>query len=274
MKNYVHILRNHKHPLRFIAGRALVKSGLCESLMIPQNGYCLRFYPSNLSEQLWVDRTWREPELRLIRTYLRSGNHVIDVGANVGDTVLTAALKVGADGRVWAIEAHPRTFSFLQGNLALNRASNVVALNAAAASETGRLSFSDDRRDDMNRVGGKGIEVAALRLDDLVPHRGLIDLLKIDVEGYELQVLRGAPDFLARTRCILFEVAESHFQQYGYNLANVLDLLVDQGFTLLRPIGQASAVRIGADFATDRVENLIGVRDIDEFSERSGWLIG
>ena len=73
MKNYLRILRNHKRPLRFIAGRALAKSGLCTRLTIPQDGYRLRFYPSNLSEQLWVDRTWREPELQLIRCLFTGG---------------------------------------------------------------------------------------------------------------------------------------------------------------------------------------------------------
>ena len=198
---------------------------------------------------------------------------MIDVGANVGDTALTAALEVGAEGHVWAIEAHPRTYSFLLGNIALNGATNVEALNAAAAYDPGRVSFSDDRRDDMNRVGGMGVEVEALRLDDLVPYRGRIDLLKIDVEGYELQVLSGAPDILACTHCVVFEVAESHFRRYGYEVATVLALLAQQGFTLLRPFGEARAARIGVDFNTDSVENLIAVRDIDDFADRSGWTI-
>jgi FkbM family methyltransferase len=220
-----------------------------------------------------VDRCCREPELRLIRAYLRVGDHVIDVGANVGDTALTAALEVGSEGHVWAIEAHPRTFSFLLGNIALNEARNVTALNAAAAYEPGRVSFSDDRRDDMNRVGGRGVNVQALRLDDLVPYRGRINLLKIDVEGYEIQVLRGAPDILARTCCVVFEVAESHFRHYGYELANLLALLKERGFALLRPIGEARAIRIGADFVTIAVENLIAVCDVDDFASRSGWSI-
>lgn len=274
----VNVLRKHKHPLRFLAGRVLVKSGFCSRLTIPQRGFRLRFYPSNLSEQLWVDRSWREQELRLIRAFLRNGDQVIDVGANIGDTALTAALKVGAEGRVWAIEAHPRTYSFLMGNLALNRAKNILALNAAAAAEPGSLSFSDDRRDDMNRVAGadmrsRAINVEARRLDDLVPHRGPIDLLKVDVEGYELQVLLGAPDILRDTRCIFFEVAESHFRYFGYNIGTVLELLLGQGFTLLRPVSETVAVRIGADFRTDRVENLLAVRNLDDFASRCGWAI-
>lgn len=274
MKSYVSILRNHKRPFRFVAGRLLVKTGLCARLTIPQAGYRLRFYPSNLSEQLWVDNAWREPELRLIRACLRPGDHMIDVGANVGDTALTAALEVGAGGRVYAIEAHPRTYGFLLGNLALNGAANVEALNAAAAAQPGKLSFSDDRRDDMNRVGGTGIDVDAQRLDDLIPYRGPVELLKIDVEGYELQVLNGAPDILARTRIVLFEVAESHFRHFGYDLGTVLRLLTQQGFTLLRPTEAMKAVRIGADFATERVENLIAARDVDAFVTRSGWAMG
>lgn len=273
MNHYFSILRSHKRPLRFIAGRILVKSGYCRYLTIPQLGYRLRFYPSNLSEQLWVDRGWREPELRLIRAYLRPGDQVIDVGANVGDTVLTAAIKVGTGGCVWAIEAHPRTYSFLQGNIALNKISNVVALNSAASGETGKLSFSNDRRDDMNRVQGTGIDVEARRLDDLVPDHGVIDLLKIDVEGYELQVLSGATKTLARTRCVIFEVAEQHFQYFGYSMGTVLELFVKQGFTLLRPTGDMQAIPIGANFATEKVDNLIAVRDLTEFTARSGWSI-
>ena len=270
---YIEILRQHKRPLRFVAGRVLVVSGLCSLLTIPQHGYRLRFYPSNLSEQLWVDRGWREPELRLIRAYLRPGDRAIDVGANVGDTALTAALAVGAAGHVWAIEAHPRTFRYLEGNIALNRANNIEAINAAAAASPGRLSFSDGRRDDMNRVGGQEIEVEAQRLDDLIEWRGRIDLLKIDVEGYELPVLQGATEILRRTECILIEVAEHHFQDFGYSVGALLELIEGFGMQLLRPTGPGEVKRIGSDFATDKVENLIAVRDVAGFAQRTGWSI-
>lgn len=89
--HYFKVRRNHKRPLRFIVPRALVRSGLCTRMTIPQTWYRLRFYPSSLSEQLWVDHCPREPDLQLICTYLRSGDRVIDVGVSVGDTVLTSA---------------------------------------------------------------------------------------------------------------------------------------------------------------------------------------
>ena len=273
MRHYLQVLRDHKRPLRFVAGRMLVKSGLCERLTIPQNGYHLRFYPSNLSEQLWVDRSWREPELTLIRAYLRLGDKVIDVGANVGDTAITASLKVGSKGKVWAVEAHPRTYGYLLGNIKLNGVSNIEALNAAAATEPGRLLFGNDRRDDMNRVGQPGIEVDAIRLDDLIQFSGDIDLLKIDVEGYELQVLGGAPKILNRTHFVLFEVSEAHFRNFGYNLTDLLETFVKYGFTLLRATENEAVERIGPDYRTDGVENLMAVRDVEEFVRRSEWRV-
>jgi FkbM family methyltransferase len=273
LAHFASVLRNHRRPFRLVVARALTMSGLSSRLTIPQRGYRLRFYPSNLSELLWVDPTARERELRLVRACLQPGDHVIDVGANVGDTALTAATAVGPTGRVWAIEAHPRTYAFLLGNLTLNGVANVSPVNAAAGAAPGRLSFGDARRDDTNCIGGTGLEVEAARLDHLVPYKGRIDLLKIDVEGYELPVCHGAPDTLARTRIVLFEVAERHFRRYGYDLATMLALLEAQGFTVLRPLGERHATRIDVRFTTDAVENLIAVRDTEEFEARTGWVV-
>jgi FkbM family methyltransferase len=273
VKNYVHIVIEHKRPLRFLVGRFLVKSGLCRLLTIQQNGYCLRFYPSNLSEQLWLDRSWREPELRFVKAYLRLGDHAIDVGANVGDTALTASLEVGTHGWVWAIEPHPRTFAFLTGNIRLNGAPNITAINAAAAAQPGRLMFEDGRRDDMNRVGELGVHVEVQRLDDIVSHRGRIDLLKIDVEGYELPVLYGAPEILKATRCIYFEVSKAHFRHFGYDIGAVLALLEGCGFLLLKLDGEQRLTRISSAYTTERVENLIAVRDLEELTERVNWAL-
>jgi|HubBroStandDraft_6_1064221.scaffolds.fasta_scaffold64849_2 hypothetical protein len=148
--------------------RQSVKRGLCPALTINQHGYRLRFYPSNHSGQLWVDDSLREPELRLVKYYLRRGDDVIVAGANVGDTVLTASIKVGSSGRVWAIEPHPRTFEFLVGNIMLNGVSNIEAPNVVGAPDGGNLAFCGGRRDVINRVGETGVFVRAQRLDELV----------------------------------------------------------------------------------------------------------
>lgn len=273
MKNYINILLNHSHPFWFLVGRLLVKTGLCRLLTISQKGYRLRFYPSNLSEQLWVDKGRREPELLLMRAVLRRGDTVVDVGANIGDTALTAAYEVSATGHVWAIEPHPRTYSFLVGNIELNKFGNITSINRAVASEPGRLSFSDERRDDMNRVDQHGIDVVAQTLDKIIEYDGPVTLLKVDVEGYELPVLQGARSLLSRTQFVLIEVAEKHFEHFGYDLHAVLQILDESGFELLRPVGPGVATKIDVDFRTSQVENLVAVRDRSNFVRRSGWIV-
>jgi FkbM family methyltransferase len=157
---------------------------------------------------------------------------VFDVGANVGNLTLAAAALVGARGAVWSIEAHPRTYGYLLENVALNARVNVTPLHAAAGDKRAVMSFSDGWLDDQNRVDDGGpLAVKVERLDDLVPARR-VQLLKIDVEGYELFVLRGARSLLDGTDCVYFECAERAYGRYGYAVTDVVALLEQKGFTV------------------------------------------
>jgi FkbM family methyltransferase len=271
--DYLRILRRHQHPARFVAGRALVKSGLCKFLTIQQKDYKLHFFPSNLSESLWVDPMWREPELAFFRAYLKPGNRVIDVGANIGDTALAASSQVGVAGRVWAVEPHPNTFAYLKKNVELNRRGNIELIHAAASSQRGSLSLSNDRRDDMNRVVTNGVPVRAERLDDLVEQTDDINLLKIDVEGYELSVLRGAGRILKFTQVVYFEVSEMMFRSFGYTVTDVFDCLHSVGFQLLKISGPCTLANIDVTYVPSEVENLLAVRNVDEVVRKTGWVL-
>jgi FkbM family methyltransferase len=273
MKHYIRILQAHPRPIRLILARGLAISGLCRRLTIKQQGYRLRFHRSNLAEQLWINPLCREDALEFFRAYLKPGDKVIDVGANIGDTVLTAAVNVGATGRVWAVEPHPRTFRFLEANLKLNGLTNVEAINSAAGDTLGEVTFSDGRRDDMNRVGGGMLRVPIHRLDDLVACCDPIALLKVDVEGYEKPVFLGAPAILEKTQYLHFEVSRTHFSWFGYQIRDLLRLLESLDFKLFRIESNGTLQRIDVDFETDKVENLIGLRSATEFVERTGWEI-
>ena len=266
------VLRRHPRPWRFLAGRGLALSGLCERLIIRQNGYRLRFYPSNLSEILFVFPAFREADLAFFRAFLRVGDHVVDVGANIGDVAALACSIVGPSGHVCAIEPHPRIFRYLQGNLALNGFSWATAINAGAGAEEGAATIEDDRRDDMNRVGGDGLEIRIRRLDDLLPAGGRIELMKLDVEGYELFALRGATATLDRVDCLHFECSETLSARFGYRAQAVVDLLRDRGFAILRVVAPGAL----ADFESlraDEVCNLVAARDRRALIERTGWRI-
>ena len=273
MKNYWHLIRGHQKPVRFLLARLLMLTRTCRLLTIRQSGYRLRFHPSNISSQLWIDPDGRSSDLQFLRDYLQPGDVVVDVGANIGETVLTASTRVGAQGHVLGIEPHPRTFRFLQDNVQLNGVSNVALINRAAGAASAVVTFSDDRRDDMNRVGGGDIRVPVDLLDALVPDGGSIALLKVDVEGYERFVFEGAPKVLRRTACVFFEVSGPHFARFECRTSEVLDLLLAAGFQLFRVAAPGSLSPISRDFDTDGFENLVALRDVADGRRRSGWVI-
>ncbi len=242
-------------------------------LIIQQRGYRLHFHPSNLAEQLWLEPRWREDALDFFRAYLKPGDKVIDVGANIGDTVLTASTCVGSDGRVWAVEPHPRTFRFLTANLKLNHVKNVERINYAAGESSGEVVFTDNRRDDMNKVGNGTLTVHVRPIDELVAYRDTIALLKVDVEGYEKLVFAGAKMILEKTCCLHFEVGQTHFSWFGYEIRDLLQLVESKGFQLFRIPSNGCLEGIDNNYNTDVVENLVGLRRPSDFRERTGWLI-
>jgi FkbM family methyltransferase len=273
VKNYWKLLRNHRKPARFLAARLLMATGFCRAFVIRQQGYRLRFHNANLSSQLWIDPTDANDSQAFFRDYLETGDLVLDVGANIGTTVLTASVQVGNTGRVVGVEAHPRTYEFLEDNVRLNRAPNIRLINSAVGATAGTIGFSDDRRDDMNRVQGGDLEVPIDRLDALVSEPGPVALLKVDVEGYEKFVFDGAPDVLRRTICVYFEVSALHFAYFQYSTRDVLHLLLSTGFNVYRVSGPATLTAITAEFDTDRFESLVALRDEHDFKRRTGWAI-
>jgi FkbM family methyltransferase len=273
VKNYLKLAINHKRPARFVVARLLMSTGLCRLFRIRQRGYELWFHAANLSSQLWIDPTERDDALKFFRDYLKPGDRVVDVGANIGDTVLVASTQVGGAGHVVGLEAHPRTFRCLEENVRLNRATNVKLIESAVGAESRMIRFSNDRRDDMNMVGGGTLLIRMNRLDDLLSSTLPVTLLKIDVEGYERFVLEGATETLRRTQCVYCEVCAAHFRRFGYATRDVLQLLWRAGFLLYRVIGPSRLIAIGADFEAETYENLIALREIDEFCARTHWMV-
>jgi FkbM family methyltransferase len=273
MKNYYRLLRNHKYPVRFLVARLLMLTGACRFFTIAQNGYRLRFHRSNVAMYRWIAPVEQNIDLEFFRAYLKQGDTVVDVGANIGETVLTESLAVGNSGRVIAFEPHPRTFGFLSQNLVLNQVRNVEAHNLGLGENPGMVSFSDSKRDDMNRVDcdASGLEVRIDRLDNCVPSLGRVQLVKVDVEGYEKFVFAGAPDLLKRAECVYFEVSSTHFGWFGYTTRELLEVLIQAGFQLFRLVKPGCLAPILVSFESDHFENLVALRDLPAFQQRSGW---
>jgi FkbM family methyltransferase len=130
---------------------------------------------------------------------------VVDCGAHVGKYTLPASKMVGG-GKVIAIEAHPENYHALLENIDLNRSRNIMALNVAAFDYDGQIELNDAIHDAGYGVKGHSSEdsilVKARTIDSiLLGDLGLskVDYMKIDVEGAEVEVLKGARKIIAKS---------------------------------------------------------------------------
>lgn len=256
-------------------GEALMFLGVSKFFSINRGDFKVRFYPTNISLRLWVAKLRRltvfKDDEDFFRGYLQPGDVVIDVGANIGFQTLIASVTVRQQGKVHSIEAHPGTYKALCGNVKFNGFTNISTYNLAVGEKQGHITFSDKKQDDRNSVvsGAEGVTVEMNRLDNMDFGESLIALLKVDVEGYERFVFDGADRLLKNILCIYYESAESHFQKFGYGCLELNRLLREKGFDLFS-FADNRLLRIGESYISEKAENIIAIRDIDDFTRRTG----
>lgn len=262
LPNYIKQAYKRPNPLRFLVSQCLLVTNIGRFITFRVQDFRLRFYPSALSATLWESPNDRHEDDTIIRNLLKKGDTFIDVGANIGSLSIAAALTVGQEGHVLAVEPHPRIFTYLTGNLALNTIQNCRAVNVALGDTIGTVRFSDRRfTDDQNSIGHaqnqpQGIDVPLELLDNLTHELPLINLLKVDVEGYELLVLKGAAQTLAKTQYILFESFEPTFQQNGYSCTDLFKLIQSHNFGIYQQNGD-KWLPIPEGYMSKNVENLL-----------------
>ena len=150
----------------------------------------------------------------------KQGDIVIDIGANIGRYTIISSKRVGTKGKVVAIEAHPGNFEILNRNIKLNQLTNIIPLNYAAYSKETKIKlYVPDEESGytiyhtlMERTGKKFVEVNANTLDYLLQLNEIrqeeVNWIKIDVEGAEFEVLKGATNVLSKSKdiALLIEV--------------------------------------------------------------------
>jgi FkbM family methyltransferase len=191
---------------------------------------------------LWFDRSdehltpwirgqgvWEADVMKLLARWLKPGSLFVDVGANVGFHAVFAA-RLGA--HVVAVEPVPWTLELLRANV-WRHGAEVEVVEAAASDSVGTVRIAHDPAHRSGAaIGPEGIEVRTAPLDELVPE-GAVDVLKVDVEGAEPLVLRGASSLLARSP-VLAAVVEFRNEPHagGESPADVLAFYQSLGFEL------------------------------------------
>lgn len=172
------------------------------------------------------------PEMLVWRLRLGPGDLFVDVGANVGSYAIWAA-ELGAD--VIAVEPAEDTFALLQENIALN-GYTVDAINVAVGASCGTARFTSGR-DCINHLDpGGSVETRLETVDSLIGDRTVAGM-KVDVEGFEIEVLRGCSRALAENRIRLIQIEWNSASQaaVGTDRRPVADLLSKHGYGLYRP---------------------------------------
>jgi FkbM family methyltransferase len=180
---------------------------------------------------------------RLVARYLAPGMTVVDVGANVGYYSLLALSLVGEGGRVLAFEPAERPRARLRS--ILGDVPNVVILDRALGARTETATLYVDRELDNDTPtmvaseGGVPVEVSVIRLDDCAAELGVerIDLLKLDVEGWEPHVLDGASGLLSRGEigALLCELNEFWLHRTGTSAERLYQRILGLGFVDTTP---------------------------------------
>lgn len=150
--------------------------------------------------------TYEPEQTALFARWLAPGDTLLDVGAHVGYYTLVSSGLVGAGGRVYAFEPNPRNVRFLRRHVEANAAANVQVVESAVSDRAGTVRFDFGSGSGTGHIAEAGtLEVRATRVDDFVREQGISPgAMKIDVEGAEVRVLRGALETLRRSRPVVF----------------------------------------------------------------------
>lgn len=219
-------IRDDKIPFR-TKYRFLMKMGNYEYFM---SGFCFLGETNPL-------------ETHTLKSLIKNGEVVVDVGAHIGWYTLVASQCVGRLGKVISFEPHPFCIDRLRNNVSLNNFTNVKIEQIALSDKNKKVSFwiGDDMggslvKENTQRLTKgkvKRISVKAQTLDSYVVSQKIkrISLIKIDVEGAELKVLRGAKNILQKqSPYLIVEVIEENLKAFAANRVMLFNFVREFGY--------------------------------------------
>jgi FkbM family methyltransferase len=187
-------------------------------------------------------------ETELFKRLVKKGMVVVDVGANIGYYTLLAAHLVGDEGKVFAFEPDPNNYYLLCKNIEINGYRNVIPVRKAIFSKSREMKLFLDKSNlgghslsEANVNKGASITVEVTSLDDYFKNTDYkIDVIKMDVQGLEMEVLEGMTNIISQNDNlqIITEFWPGGLRNAGSSPVSFLNKLVEYGFTLYQ-IGQS-----------------------------------
>lgn len=193
---------------------------------------------SRIGRSIYLRGIWEPAATHFISSKIEAGVTALDVGADIGYYTLLFAKRVGPKGRVFAFEPIPKAKQYLDRNIEMNGFHNVKTFDFALFDESGKMCleapFTKSKINPSRRkLCSNDIEVKVKVFDEWAPKERIdaVDLIKLDVEGAELNVLRGMRSTL-REQCpkILIEVHPEQLNTFGFLPSDVIEFLSDFGY--------------------------------------------
>jgi len=186
---------------------------------------------------------FKEASRQSLYSLVKNGENIIDVGANVGDVSLHLANMVGPSGNVFSFEPDPINYRRMKKNLSLNEFSNITLNRLGLGNKSGnyRIYNVDERNQGMNRILDssnkyeKSSEIRVITLDEYVEENCIdrVDLIKIDVEGFEFKVLNGSVRTIdAFCPKLFIELDDQNLIDQGSSAKILVQLLQRKGYQL------------------------------------------
>jgi FkbM family methyltransferase len=228
LKRLIPSLRKRLAQLTWTDGFAIVRSGEARLLVN---------YRNYVDRQIAFHGDFEAEQLAYFLEHMRRyvSTTFIDIGANIGFYLVHIALSAPA-ARLIAFEPDARNHYQLRANVFLNGLSNRAEIHQVALSDrTGKVAFQAfaDTSTGQSRVaaGRTGIEVDAVRLDDVLDFASQNVAIKIDIEGHEVPAFQGMRDLLGRNKCFI------QAEIYPQRLAQARSLLGEIGYREIHAIG-------------------------------------
>lgn len=226
-----------RYRLKKFTGTKLVElhhnNHLFSLYISPQNGF--------IDKHIFLYGVYEPFMLDIISKYLKPGMTYIDIGANIGQHSMYAASIVGENGKIYAYEPIPKIYEQLLASSKVNKYDTIInAYNYALGEKDSKelLNVSKDIGGSslVNNTGDteEKIEVIIKKGNDDLFNLSKIDMVKIDVEGYELEVLHGIKESLIKHHpIILLEYSGEFYKKNTHNNGTkILTLLIECGYTL------------------------------------------
>lgn len=176
----------------------------------------------------WYENHNHWPELKWIKEYgISSGDIVVDCGANYGFTSIFFSKLVGAEGKVYAVEPLPRNQDVIAENLSLNEIKNCESLAFAAGSSIAEIEMLNESNGfviNQNIKSRNRVQVTQDTLDNRIKAER-VDFLKLDVEGFELEALRGASRLLSGCPKLAIEMHVAYYEEPEKTISEILKIL-------------------------------------------------